>query len=315
LSAPVTETLRSNSFNFVPRADVLRSRAEPCPLSRDAERLADTLAGVSPVRSVFVRLKDRMRLCVTDTRDFDERELRVVKSRGQLYADVSSKLAPDDFAADLKKLVLDSECLDCDLAERCPRAFAATSIDVFSADDVRVREILRRLEGEVLDVGAGHAPYAAELEPAVQQGRARYVAVDPDAERLALLSARFPWATTRVGTLGAAVSDGGRVSAVLFLRSVNHLPDPDSDLRLAAEVLQEGGTLLLVDDVPFGLVRSAEHAARAEAGPARFEHHRREGAAEVDARCSGLPLRLVERVDVGSRGSNQWLLHYEKRGK
>jgi ubiquinone/menaquinone biosynthesis C-methylase UbiE len=167
----------------------------------------------------------------------------------------------------------------------------------------------------VLDVGAGHAPYASELEAAVLDGRATYLALDPDAQALELLGSRFPWAKTRSVPLDRLVSEGASFDHVLFLRSVNHLPDADAAFRLAVRMLRQGGSLVLEDDVPFGLVRDRTQAERAEAGPAAFEHHRREDSEAVHRRCSQLPLRLLERRDVVPEGSNQWLLHYEKRGE
>jgi SAM-dependent methyltransferase len=304
----------SNSFNFVPLRDVSRRRGESCPLARDGVALATAVDGVAPERSLFLVLADRMRLCRTTTRDFSDVEIARVKDSGQLYADVSSKLAPDDFSVDLRKLLLASDCARCSALGTCPGAYRATTRDVFRCDDERTLELLASLEGRVLDVGAGHAPYVAELEAAVTAGRASYLAIDPDGAALELLRSRVAWAETRAGTLEVLIDEAVCFDHVLFLRSVNHLPDVDAALEAACRLLRDGGSLVLVDDVPFGLVRDGDHAERAESGPATFEHHRREDAEAVHRRCARLPLVLVERRDVEPGGSNQWLLRYEKRG-
>jgi hypothetical protein len=70
--------------------------------------------------------------------------------------------------------------------------------------------------------------------------------------------------------------------------------------------------LLVVDNVAFGLLRGREQAARAERGPGALEHHRNASAAQAHRATEGLPLRLVERRDVGPGTSNQWLLRYER---
>jgi len=254
-----------------------------------------------------------MRLYRTETRDFTDTELLVIKEElGQVYADVSSKLAPDDFAKDLRKLVLETECATCERRPECSGCFRMRAEDVFSRDDARVREILRSLAGTVLDVGCGEGSYLSELESGVQAGRVRYLGLDPDPERVSLLRSRYAWAEYAVGTLDDLGERATRFDHVVFLRSYNHLSDPDRALELVLGRLGVGGTLLIVDNVAFGLVRSREHAARAEASSAAFEHYRNESSELAHARVAGRPLRLLERSDVGRRTGNQWLLRYER---
>ena len=101
---------------------------------------------------------------------------------------------------------------------------------------------------------------------------------------------------------------------VLVLRSYNHFHDPERALGAIVRALRPGGTLTVVDNVAFGLVRSRAQAARAESGPAQFEHYRNDEAGrpeELARRCGLLP---VERRDVGPATSNQWLLRLRRDG-
>ena len=79
------------------------------------------------------------------------------------------------------------------------------------------------------------------------------------------------------------------------------------------KALRPGGTLLVADNVAFGLLRSPGQAARAEAGPARFEHHRNHDAGAAEPLFAGHPLTLLARRDVGPGTSNQWFLHYRRQ--
>src|SRR5262249_52636544 len=138
-----------------------------------------------------------------------------------------------------------------------------------------------------------------------------YVGVDPDERSIAAMRARHAGSTFFVGS--AEDADAGEVDHVLAIRSLNHLRDPDLVLDRAIARLKDGGTMLLVDDVPFGVVRDRAQAVRAETAPlARFEHHRNEDAARVAKRLENKPLELLERRDVGPATSNAWLLHYRK---
>ncbi len=265
-----------------------------------------------------------MRLVRTTTRDFSEEELAATKDRlGQVYADVSTKLAPDDFARDLRKLKPSEECEGCARRPACPGAWEAVPEDVFGRDDARVRAILAGLRGRVLDVGGGEAGYLDAIAARAVAGEVEYVCVDPDAARLAVLASRFPFARFVAGRAEDLSAELGLFDHVLFLRSYNHLADPAAALARALARLRsdhDERSLLLVDNVAFGLVRGAAHAARAEAAPGNLlEHYRNDGAGEADAAVQAAlalhprtpALRLVERRDVRPETSNQWLLRYQ----
>lgn len=305
---------RSNSFHFAPLRDVERAPGAACPLAAEPERLRAAVGSGERERLVFLRFRDRMRLFQSDTTDFTSAEIQRIRELGQLYMDVSAKHAPDDFSRDLRKLALAAECVACPELSQCAGCHSAVAEDVFRRDEGHVLRRLRELEGEVLDVGAGHAPYAAEVATSVRYDRARYLAIDPDSERLQLLSQRYPWAETRVGTIEDLANETRRFQHVLFLRSYNHLDDPARSLAAARALLEPGGTLFLADDVAFGLVRSREQVVRAESsGAVGFEHYRNDSSAEAHAEVEKLGgFSLVERRDVSNAGSNLWLLRYRK---
>ena len=313
---PVLGQPRSNSYHFVPVRDIARPAGAPCPIKSD---------GVTPydrARTLFLRLRDRMRLFRTDTRDFTDVELAAIKeAHGQIYLDISTKIAPDDFAKDFRALRPTDECGRCERRGECTGAWEPHPEDVFSRDDADVREVVLALRGRVLDIGCGEGPYLDAALGRAAEGALDYVGVDPDQARLAVLSERYPFArfvAARAEELGPEL---GVFDHVLVLRSYNHLVRPEQVLGRALDLLRLGGTLTLVDNMAFGLVRGQAQARRAEAaGSARFEHYRNDGAAEAAAavdrlhrapRTDGRALRLIERRDVGRGTSNQWLLRYE----
>jgi uncharacterized Fe-S cluster-containing radical SAM superfamily protein len=295
------EGARANSFNVIPERDIARPKGAPCPIARD---------GVTPydrARTLFLRFSDRMRLARTDTRDFSDVELGRIKERGQLYVDVSKKLAPDDFATDLRKLLPDPDCASCSSRAACTGAFVMTKGDVFTRDDARVLAIVRELRGRVLDLGCGEGRYLSAFAPSLVD----YTGVDPDGDALATLASRFSWARFVVANAEDYAPEGA-LDHVLALRSWNHFKRPEKALEQAVFALREGGTLTVVDDEPFGLVREATHARRAEGSTKIAEHRRLDDAARAHARLSALPLELLERRDVSPSTSCQWLLRYRR---
>lgn len=299
---------RANSYNFVPERDIARAPTSPCPIRTD---------GTSPYdrgRTLFVRLKDRMRLFRTDSRDFSDAELLTIKeTTGQLYIDISTKLAPDDFSKDLRKLRLAAECGVCPERSRCTGCFEAMKSDVFVKDDAVVLDVLAGLSGRVLDLGCGEGRYLDVLAKNAAAGAIDYVGVDPDPTSLSVLGSRYPFAKFVTANAEDLPDTLGTFDHVLALRSVNHFVDPARVFDSALARLRPGGTLLLVDNVAFGLVRSRKHALRAETSPTnRLEHHRNDDAERTARRLAGKPVKLILRHDVSPLTSNQWVLRYER---
>ena len=300
---------RSNSFHYTLRGVVGALTAEKpagCPvLHAGPERW-------SRGRSIFLRRDDRVALFATDTTDFTDDQLVVVQhSDGQVYLDVSDKAAPDDFRVDLRKLQRSAVCDGCAASARCAGLFDPAREEVFTRDDAAVEAMVEGLRGAVLDVGCGQGPYGPVLARLAREGAITYVGVDPDAAHIEGLRARWPWATLRVGT-AESLDSSERFDHVLALRSWNHLVDPASASASFARALRPGGTLLVVDNVAFGLVRSRSQAARAEGGPARFEHYRNDGAAECVEMVAPTALVLLDRWDVTPATSNQWWVRWRK---
>ena len=309
---PVHDRPRSNSFNY--RFERLVARDVPdahCPLR-------DGALGVTPWdrgRHLFAANAGRVALYRADTRDFSDAEVADIKhGLGQVYVDVSKKDAPDDFARDLVKLERAALCDACPQRDTCTGLFEPRLEDVFGRDDAQLRKLLRALEGDVLDLGCGEGPYAEEFERAARAGRLRYVGVDPRAAEITQLAKRWPWAELHVGTAESLPAElgGRRFDHVLMLRSYNHLASPESTLRACIARLAPGGSLLVVDNVAFGLARTEAQTRRGESSSAELEHYRNDSAAMAHQKVAEFGLELLERHDIGPHSSNQWLLHYRR---
>jgi SAM-dependent methyltransferase len=297
---------RSNSFDYRLGAAVPGFAAGRCPLADAPGRI--------PARALHVRTSRGVRAARAPSRDFGLAAMREVRALGQIYGDRSRKPAPDDFAADLAKLALDPLCPPCPRRHVCAGLWRPAGEDVFARDDGPVLETLAGLRGRVLDVGAGRLRYREAVRAAEAAGRIEYHALDPDARAVAELRAAG-LDRVRHGPLEAMAAPERPFDHVLLLRSWNHLPDPAAALARIAQWLRPGGTLLIVDNVPFAVVRSPGQVRRGHApGAAAFEHWRCDSSwrALRIAQRAGVPL-LVRRHDpVRPDGANQWLLWLER---
>ena len=297
---------RSNSFHYVHEASAGTVRGGRCPVKDD---------GVTPWdrgRHLFLRTGDNVARYRTESRDFTDLEIEATKhDKGQVYLDVSAKDAIDDFARDLVQLRRSDLCRGCPEENACAGMFERAPGDPFTRDDARVRALLGELAGDVLDVGCGEGRYDEILEGLALTGKVRYTGCEPSAAHASLLRGRWPWANI-VEHDAEALDASEQFDHVLALRSWNHFHDPRKALAAMVRALRPGGTLTIVDNVAFGVVRGREHAARAEAGQGRFEHYRNDDAGNPEELARELGLTPVERIDVGMQTSNQWLVRFQR---
>lgn len=304
---PRAPKLRSNAFDYVFESVVAVDQPDDvCQLRED---------GVAPWdrgRHLFVRHQGKVGRYRADSRDFsDDAITRIKHELGQIYLDASKKVAPDDFGRDLVKLTRASMCATCPEKEPCTGMFEPVFESVFEADDEPVRSVLSTLRGRVLDVGCGSAPYMDVFANAASAGEIDYLGLDPDSSELERLESRWPSVRTRLGTLDD-LPQGARFDHITVLRSWNHLPDPQRAAQQIAAALDTGGSLLVVDNVAFGLARTAAQTARARRSDTpRFEHYRNDSAEEAHRVLASVGLRLAIRRDIDPARSNQWFLRYD----
>lgn len=300
--------VRSNSIDFVyehMQADNYVD-GETCPVWTASARPYDR------GRHVFVRHGAKIGRYRALSRDFDDDELERMKFDSvQLYLDASRKPAPDDFARDLVKLDRSELCGECPGRDTCAGMFQPRFEDVFGRDDEAVREHLASLRGDVLDLGCGEMPYVAELRAGIDSGALRYFGVDPDAEALASVAARLPPVELHKGTL-ASIDPERRFDHVLVLRSWNHLPDPRAFAGRLSTLLRPGGSLVVVDNVAFGLLRTPAQTRRAQGSAARWEHCRNDDDRQAHHVLRSSGLTLTRREPIRAEGSNQWMLLYTR---
>ncbi len=241
--------------------------------------------------------------------DCDPRVVDSALQRGQLYLDRSQQARLDDFAAQLALLLPpQTDGGAWHLANRQP--FADEEAELMALLD---RVVVQR-GGLVVDVGAGPVRYTAALRPALQDGSLRYLAVEPDLQHLAHSRTALAEGTFVRGVGEALPLPDGCADAVMWLRSWNHLRDLQVAVREAARVLRPGGWLIAVDNVAFGLVRSADQLQRAHAIAVEqtpFEHYRNDDAAACVATLRavlGDRVHLENVSEVGPGSSNQWLV-------
>lgn len=313
---PVRDREIGNAYDYTFERLVRTDVREPV----DAQRCPVRDEGITPWdrgRHLFVRNGPRLARYRSDGRDFNDLEMRETKNAlEQLYVDVSvakdggSKAAPDDFVKDLRKLERSAICDPCPDKARCTGLFEVQPPDdegrsVFEADEAIVRSHVASLRGDVLDVGCGEMPYADSVRHAIAGG-ARWTGIDPDAARIASLGE--VGAVLRVGA-AEGLDEVAAYDHVVVLRSYAHFVSVPAALSCIHRALREGGSLFVVDDAPFALVRTPAQTRRAQSGPAALEHRRRDIARDAVPKLEAAGFVIDEVREVGPKTSTLWWIH------
>lgn len=302
---PVTDRPRGNAFDWVFEQTMATGPDGRCPLRDEGTAPWDR------ARDLLVRHDGKIACYRAEGRDFSDAAIaRAKHGVEQVYLDATHKAAPDDFARDLVPLRRAEECDDCPHAARCTGLFEPVFEDWFSRDDAAVRRHLEALTGAVLDVGCGEGPYDELLGEAVAAGRIAWTGLEPDAEAAARVAARRSWGEVFPVSAEAAddVLGERRFDHALILRSWNHLRDPARAIGVLVRRLRPGGTIVVVDNVAFGLARMPAQAQRARSAPLALEHHRNDDADAAVAALSRAGLAIEQRHDVAADTANQWMV-------
>lgn len=278
----------------------------PLPLAVSNQfDLIEIEASAADSTAIMLQQHEYTRYFASQTEHWRQADIQTTLALGQIYLDQSEKARLDDFANDLAALERDIYKQDVwHVADRTP----------FAEEEAQLRAELKQLRGVVIDVGAGPIRYLVDLKYLMQDGQLQYIAVEPDADHLQISQRDLPEGVHLRGTGENLPLAGGIADAVMFLRSFNHLRDVDKALREAVRVLKPSGTLILVDNVAFGLLRTQAQAQRAHAiavDVTPFEHYRNDNAAQAIASLQiacGAQMRITCARDVAVGRSNQWLV-------
>lgn len=261
--------------------------------------------GVDPpdVRRLAVEEQGQRLELFTDTGDFPEEQIvRVRDELQQVYFQQDDDAFVTDFQRQLFKL------------KKSGDAFKVVDKDLFGDADRLVRGIVSRVSGRVLDVGCGQTRYGDLLERGLESGRLAYCAVDPAVGEEVLALKGRKGVEVHVSTIEECHLDKDGFDWVLVLRSHNHLGDLWTAYSKLLGALAWGGHLLVVDNVPFGLVRLqvSKEAVEVISEDTRPEHLRNHSLGQCRAFLSRFPLLLEEQHDVTPATANQWVALYRK---
>ena len=153
----------------------------------------------------------------------------------------------------------------------------------------------------------------------------RYIGIEPEVRRIQELHVRYSELDIR--ELGADSPDlATRLGAteelfdhILLLRSYNHITDLYLAFSNLVGLLRPGGTMVVVDNTAFGLVRSRKKIKDVRGcemeGEAPFEHYRNHRSEDALAVLLPFGLQVVEHHPVRSDTANQWILVLKKNGE
>jgi SAM-dependent methyltransferase len=182
-------------------------------------------------------------------------------------------------------------------------AYSGTELDALAGARNYYRWIARRfapyLGRRVVEVGAGIGTFAAHLREAAPH--ARFTLVEPAANNFPhLVRACASWENVR--TVHGYLEDAGEpgsADTVVAVNVMEHVEDDTEFLVAARRLLVPGGHLLLYVPAVQAIYGTLDEA---------FEHHRRYGRGELEARIRAAGLRPLRVAYTNLPGVAAWWL-------
>lgn len=303
------EAPRANSFNYVRSGRAVAWTA-------DADACAAHGAGtdLEPPRQLW--LVDGARLChyASDTGDFDTAAIaRVKDTYSHLFLDRAPAGVLDDITEGMRRVLPDPVCDPCRHRSACGRRFRLVDEPPFARQEEWIRAHVAALRGRVLDVGCGEQPYHDLLRPLLQRGALQYTGIDPDLPSLERARSALPEGRFWQGGIEELRGRPASYDHLLSLRSLNHVRDLDEALARMADLLRPGGSLLLIECIPFAMLRDPAQVAAADRAPrAGHQHFRNVASEQVVPLARRRSLLVRQHLPASRATTNQWILLLER---
>jgi SAM-dependent methyltransferase len=303
------EEMQANSFNFV-----RTTTSVPWSAHAGACTAHAAAGGGDPHRQLWLVEDERLVLHVTDTGDFAPAAIARVKDElSHLFVDRAPAGVLDDITQGMRRVLPDPTCDACANRAWCGRRFRAVEGPPFAREEAWIANYVAGLRGRVLDVGCGEQLYRNEIGPLIRSGAVQYTGLDPDELSLAQLRAALPEGRFHVGGIEDFRGDPASYDHILCLRSLNHVADVDEALARMAGLLKPGGLLLLVECIPFAMLRRPEQVAAADRAPRAGQQHLRNLPSEdVLPFARRRSLHVLQHQPATLRTTNEWILLLER---
>ncbi len=304
----------SNSFVYEPLRELPDFDIHTCSIRSGQWKPED------PERLLLLSDKSRVRLCRTDSSDFSIEQIRQIKQDfGQLYFDRSGNLYHEDFLHDLVKLSPHPVCTACPDFSWCPALYEFDPKEHFALSEQKLATFFRHLKGELLDVGGGPSRYTKEFSDCITKHGMNYFVLEPNPPQVLLefLKEHDIEDHLRRGYVEDIDFEAERFDMILVMRSHNHFYDKSRAYRNMLRWLKPGGSLMVVDNIAFGVVRSQEvmQRLRSQGGQPNYEHFSNHHSKQALQIISSLAdMELLEHHPVHVEGANQWQLYLKKKG-
>lgn len=302
----------SNSFNFIMDKQVRLSRGEQiCKILLNVE---------SSIRTICMLKKCKYFLCHTDTGDFKDDEISEIKYRyQQIYLQTGDELYITDFQKQLKKLKISTICRRCIHKHKCPLIWEVIDEDLFEEGEVYLRNILRRLSGNILDIGCGSNLRYRDI--LLKNTRiSSYIGVDPSKDAIrsgrenfkerkefTFINSEIEKTITRMKNI--------KFDLILLLRSINHIRDTKRLLQECMELSNNDGRIVIVDNIPFGLIRRRDIIEKIKDDQRHkfhFEHYHNFRSTDIISILYSIGLKIMIHRPVLPTSANQWIVVAKK---
>ncbi len=268
--------------------------------------------GDIPHKSLGLIHKNKLLIYTTDTMDFSEEYLHFIKyEKEQIYLQKNDKELIQDFRKDLKKLKIHYLCNQCVYKFSCPNIWQIDRRDLFGKSEKILKSILNNIRGDILDIGCGSINlYGDIIKKKTSKGQIRYTGIDKSKDDIYKIKVNFK-STINVSFRHISVEKFRfeHYDIIMLLRSINHIKDTKWLLQKCIKHLKPGGNLIIVDNIPYGLVR--RNRVEIKYSKRYFEHFHNYDSDDI-VNMTNISLRLIRHDKITRETANQWIVNYVK---
>jgi len=195
------------------------------------------------------------------------------------------------------KLTEENKCRNCNKRKICARIFIPDTKKVFTQYLDYMRSHIKKLKGEILDIGCGDIYLKDLFLEMVNKNKIKYTGIDPIKIKkepgFRIINSRFEDYDFKNKCF----------DNILLLGSYNHLYDLEGSLKRIFRVLKKGGYAIFSDNTPMIILGNKKNKQKKE-----FEHYRNHNCHQASLILKKIGFKIINHQGISNNTSSNWVI-------
>jgi len=250
-------------------------------------------------RVLFLKVKWQIFLYISNTKDFNDEEISLIRKKNQIYINTKSKKISTDFLSDYKKIKLSTKCDICK-DKNCLWIYEIDKKNYFLKSETQVRDILSKIASwKILDIWCWNTLYPDIMKNV----DIKYLWIDTNP----ILDSDF----NIIKGNFEVFEFNEKFDIILSFRSINHFEDTEKFFEKIYSLIDDWWKIFIIENEAFWELKTHDNIFEAMPN-IDYEHHHNYNLDDIMPYVFKYNLKVLSKQSVTADTWNQWFIILEK---